>query len=215
MAISWLNGVISVREDLFGETFILFEVSQSSRVCMYCCRLAAAVLYCGCCVLIVRSSAYDIRCVFGSVGRGMSCMKRLKSVGESTEPCGTPFVKRFVGDGLPLYSVYASLPERKLASHFLKFGCMFVLRIFCMSKWRGTVSKALLMSIAASSDLCAGLRWLKPSVMFCVRLVSSVLVECCGLKPCCVGDSGMCGVVLFRTNLSSIFDVLHRRDIGL
>ena len=53
MAISWLNGVISVREDLFGETFILFEVSQSSRVCMYCCRLAAAVLYCGCCVLIV------------------------------------------------------------------------------------------------------------------------------------------------------------------
>ena len=44
-----------------------------------------------------------------------------------------------------------------------------------MSKWRGTVSKALLMSIAASSDLCAGLCWLKPSVMFCVRLVSSVL----------------------------------------
>ena len=43
-----------------------------------------------------------------------------------------------------------------------------------MSKWRGTVSKALLMSIAASSDLCAGLRWLKPSVMFCVRLVNSV-----------------------------------------
>ena len=71
------------------------------------------------------------------------------------------------------------------------------------------------MPIAASSDLCAGLRWLKPSVMFCVRLVSSVLVEFCGLKPCCVSDSGMCGVVLFRTNLSSFFDVLQRRDIGL
>ena len=80
MAISWLNGVISVRDDLFGETFILFEVSQSSRVCMYCCRLAAAVWYCGCCVLTVRSSAYDIRCVFGSVGRGMSCMKWLKKI---------------------------------------------------------------------------------------------------------------------------------------
>ena len=71
------------------------------------------------------------------------------------------------------------------------------------------------MSIAPNSDLCAGFGWLKPSVMFCVRLVSSVLVECCGLKPCCVGDRGMCGVVLFRTNLSSIFDVLQRRDIGL
>ena len=43
MAISWLNGVISVREDLFGETFSLFEVSQSSKMCKYCCRLAAAV----------------------------------------------------------------------------------------------------------------------------------------------------------------------------
>ena len=70
---------------------------------MYCCRLAAAVWNFGCCDFTVRSSAYDIRCVFGSVGRGMSCMKRLKSVGESTEPCGPPFVKCFVGDGLPLY----------------------------------------------------------------------------------------------------------------
>ena len=83
-----------------------------------------------------------------------------------------------------------------------------------MSRWRGTVSKALLMSIAANSNLCAGFRWLKPLVMFCVRLVSSVLVEWCGLKPCCLGDRGMCGLVLFRTSLSNIFDVLQMRGIG-
>ena len=125
------------------------------------------------------------------LGRGMSCINRLISMGE------TPFVKCLIGDGLPLYSVYASLPERKLASHFLL-----------------TVSKTLLMSIAANNDLCAGFLWLKPSVMFCVRLVSSVLVEWCGLKPCCVGNRGMYALVLFRTCLSSICDVLQRRDIG-
>ena len=92
MAISWLNRVISVREDLFGKIFSLFEISQSSKMCNYCCRLAAAVWNCGCSDLTVRSSAYDIKCVFVSVGRGMSCMKKLKSVGENTEPCGTPFV---------------------------------------------------------------------------------------------------------------------------
>ena len=51
-------------DDLFGETFSLFEVSQFSKMCIYCCRLAAAVRSFGCCVLTVRSSAYDIRCVW-------------------------------------------------------------------------------------------------------------------------------------------------------
>jgi len=59
----------------------------------------------------VRSSAYDMRCVFGSDGCGISCMKRLKRVGESTEPCGTPFVKCLAEEGLPLYSVQAELPD--------------------------------------------------------------------------------------------------------
>ena len=35
---------------------------------------------------------YESTCVFGHVGREMSCMYRLNSVGESTEPCGTPSV---------------------------------------------------------------------------------------------------------------------------
>ena len=106
--------------------------------------------------MTVRSSAYDMRYVFVSEGIGMSCMKRLKSVGESTEPCGTPFVKCLVVEGFPLNSVNACLPERKFASHFLKLGCMLVLRIFWIRRWRSTVSNALLKSLAAISVLCAG-----------------------------------------------------------
>ena len=48
----------------------------------------------------------------GWVGMGMSCKYRLKSVGDRTEPCGTPFVKCFVVDDLPLCVVYPSLPVR-------------------------------------------------------------------------------------------------------
>ena len=59
-------------------------------------------------------------------------------------------------EGLSLYAVYACLPERKLASHFFKLACMSVLRNFWFYMWRGTVLKALLMSMAAISVLCAG-----------------------------------------------------------
>ena len=57
--------------------------------------------------------------MLGCAGVGMSCVNRLNSVGERTEPWGTPFLKCRVVDGLPLYVVNAFLPERKLASHFL------------------------------------------------------------------------------------------------
>ena len=57
-------------------------------------------------------------------------MKRLKSVGERTEPSGTPFLKCPAVEGLSLYSVYACLPKRKLASLFLKLECMLELMIF-------------------------------------------------------------------------------------
>ena len=49
------------------------------------------------------------------------------------------------------------------------------------------------MSIAKSNVLLR----LKPSSMSYVSGVSKVLVECCGLKPCWVGGSGICGVVRF------------------
>ena len=84
-----------------------------------------------------------------------------------------------------------------------------------MSMCRGTVSKALLMSMAANSVLCAGFAWLRPSSVVCVMFVSNVDVECCGLKPCWASERGMCGLMLFRTSLSSILDGVQRSEIGL
>ena len=85
---------MSVREDLFEETFLLLLVSQCSSVWMLSCSCVAAVSYFGCCESTVRSSAYDMEWVFGWVGVlvGMSCMNKMNSVGERTEPCRTPFV---------------------------------------------------------------------------------------------------------------------------
>ena len=39
--------------------------------------------------------------------------------------------------------------------------------------------------------------------------------ECRDLKPCCVGDSGIYGDMLLRTNLSSIFEGVDKSEIGL
>ena len=46
-----------------------------------------------------------------------------------------------------------------------------------MSSVRGTVSKALLMSIVANMVRCAGLGMFRPSCMSCVSVVRSVVVE--------------------------------------
>ena len=51
--------------------------------------------------------------------------------------------------------------------------------------------------------------------MCCVSVVRSVVVECLALKPCCVGERGMSGVMRFRMSPSSILRGLQRRDIGL
>ena len=42
----------------------------------------------------------------------------------------------------------------------------------------------------------------------------SVLVECFALKPCWVGERGMCGFISLSISRSSIFDGLHKSDIG-
>ena len=70
-----------------------------------------------------------------------------------------------------------------------------------MSRCRGAVSKALLISMAASSVLCAGFEWLRPLSVVCVRFVSRVDVECWDGKPCWAPDREMCGLMLFRTSL--------------
>ena len=68
---------------------------------------------------------------------------------------------------------------------------MLVLNIFCMSSARGTVSKALLISIVARN----------------------VVVEVRDLKPCCVGDRRMCGVVVLGISLSRVLIGLHKEEI--
>ena len=75
---------------------------------------------------------------------------------ESTEPCGTQFMKCLVVEVLPLYFVCACLLERKSASHFMKLKCISGLKSFSINRWRGTMLKALLMLMAAISVLCAG-----------------------------------------------------------
>ena len=40
-------------------------------------------------------------------------------------------------------------------------------------------------------------------------------VECWDLKPCCVGERGMSEDMLYRTSLSSIFEGVQSREIGL
>ena len=55
--------------------------------------------------------------------------------------------------------------------------CSVVLYILLMRRSRGMASNALLMSIVRNSVRFAGLLALMPSLMFCVRFVSSVVVE--------------------------------------
>ena len=205
--------MIRVRDDLLRETFSLFVASETSSWLMYCCGVSTSVLHLGCWDMTVGLSAYEMSCVLRSKGDGTWCMLRLKSVDESTEPYGSPFLKCVFVEGLPLCSVYACLPKRTLASHFFKLGCMLALKIFWLSRWRGTVAKALRMSTVAIGVLCAGFWWFKPSMMFCVRCVRSVLVQWQGLKLCCVGERGMWELLLLKSNHSSIFDSLQRKKI--
>ena len=53
-----------------------------------------------CVDVIVTSSAYEDVCMCDG-GFEISCMYRLKSVGESTEPCGTPLVMLSAFDDFP------------------------------------------------------------------------------------------------------------------
>ena len=76
-------------------------------------------------------------------------------------------------------------------------------------------SKALLISIAISSVLLCGLLLLKPSVMSCVSFVSSVFVECCGLNPCWLGDSGMSGVIMLSMRRSMTLKAVLSSVMGL
>ena len=81
---------------------------------------------------------------------------------------------------------------------------MLMLFILCISSVLDTVSKVLLMSIVARSVRCAGFGAFRPSCMCYVSVVRSVVVEFLALKPCCVGERGMSGVMRFRMSPSRI-----------
>ena len=101
-----------------------------------------------CVVAMVKSSAYDVMRVKGVWGCGRSAVYRLNRVGESMVPWGTPFLILIVRDLWPFCCIWAVLPDRKLASHFLVFVGMLDWRILWIRLCLGTVSKALFMSIA-------------------------------------------------------------------
>lgn len=91
LSCSRLSGVKRVTDDLSADAVILFVWSQSSRFGRYVCILLVASSVVVAWEVIVRSSAYDSACVFSNgSGCGISCMKRLKSVGDRMAPCGTP-----------------------------------------------------------------------------------------------------------------------------
>ena len=117
-------------------------------------------------------------------------------------------------DDWPANDTCAYLPARKLASHLLVLLCMFVLSILFVRLWRGMASKALLMSSVTRSVLCGGLAELMPSKTLCVRSVRRVFVECSGLKPCCDGSKGMCGLVSVSMSRSVILEGVQRSVMG-
>ena len=51
--------------------------------------------------------------------------------------------------------------------------------------------------------------------MYCVSVVRSLVVESRALKPCYVGDRGMCDVSVLIIRLSTVLMGLHNKEIGL
>ena len=54
-----------------------------------------------------------------------------------------------------------------------------------------------------------------PLCMHCVSFVGSVVIESRALKPCCVSDGGMYGVIVLRISLSRNLTGLHNNEIDL
>ena len=67
------------------------------------------------------SSAYEVMRVKVVWSCRRSAVYRLNSVGESMAPWGTPLLMLMVRDFWPFCFIWAVLPDRKLASHFLIF----------------------------------------------------------------------------------------------
>ena len=119
----------------------------------------------------------------------------LKSVGDSTPPCGIPFLNWRCVDVL-----------------FLNVVCgMFIWCSLCVSMCMLTVSNVLLMFIV-TVIVCSGVYfWLKPVAMVLFMLCSAVLVEWLLLNPCCVEMCRMLFVMYGSSVFSSV--LLSLREV--
>ena len=88
--------MIRVSVNFEEETFILFERSQCSSAVMYSCWRWEKM---------EMASTLEIMCMSGCAVMGVSCIKMLERVCESTNPCGTQMGKRLFMDGVPLWKV--------------------------------------------------------------------------------------------------------------
>ena len=151
----------------------------------------------------------------GACGIGVSDVYMLKSVGDRTPHCGTPFLNWSCVDVLFLNVVYALRPLMKFAMHLIMVCGLIVWCRLCVSVCMLTVSNAVLMSSATVIVRSGGLFWLKPVAMVLFMLCSAVLVGGLLLKPCCVE---MCGMLFLKYGsgvFSSVFVITERNKMGL
>ena len=148
-------------------------------------------------------SANERMCVSGCDGRGMSCMYGFNSVGRE--------------GSLIWHSLYSALLWK--TCH-----CIRCMRVFLKDSWQAISLRECWCQCCKSFEwvICVGLcqrpywclLWL---VKFCglvwghsdlrvciVSVVRSLVVECRALMLCCVGEGGMCFVMLLRISLTII-----------
>ena len=102
-----MKSVVVVLVALSVSWFVFVQVCISSR---YGWTIVCAMSGFVCVVSIVMSSAYVTILMCGDWGVGRSDVYRLKSVGDSTPPCGTPVLVMRCFDVVLLYVVYCLRP---------------------------------------------------------------------------------------------------------
>ena len=103
-------------------------------------------------------------------------------------------------------------PDIKLDVHFLMGVGIVEFKIFCIKLCLGTVSNALLMSMARSSVLWLGCSF-KPFIIGCIILVRAVVVEWFCLYPCWKVGLGRCGEIKLRISFSRSLQSVDKRDM--
>ena len=103
------SGVKRVHVVLSGLRMKLFVCLHVCISCRYDWMFAFVMFMSLCVDIIMMSSAYIVSFT-GACGVGVSDMYMLKSVGDRTSPCGTPFLNWRCVDVLVLNVVYALRP---------------------------------------------------------------------------------------------------------